>query len=111
MASMSARCVRSTDTRGSYTNRSLGRLPSPRAEEDPAMGKKLQAAEVERHGPVGIVKIHPVERMMERSMEPDCDEFIEVHESISIALEELRFDGSIRIIIVTGSHHGVFYVA
>jgi enoyl-CoA hydratase len=73
------------------------------------MGKKLQAAEVERHGPVGIVKIHPVERMMERSMEDDCDEFIEVHESISISLEELRFDDSIRVVVVTGSLPDVFY--
>jgi enoyl-CoA hydratase/carnithine racemase len=73
------------------------------------MGKKLQAAEVERNGPVGIVKIHPVERMMERSMEPDCDEYIEVHESISISLEELRFDDSIRVVVVTGSLPDVFY--
>jgi enoyl-CoA hydratase len=75
------------------------------------MGVKLRAAEVERNGPVGIVKIHPVERMMERSMEPDCDEFIEVHAAIAIALEELRFDDSIRIIVVTGSKEDVFYVA
>ena len=75
------------------------------------MGTKLKGAEIERNGPIGIVKIHPVERMMERSLEPDCDEFIEVHESISIALEELRFDPSIRIIVITGSQDGVFYVA
>lgn len=75
------------------------------------MGVKLLAAEVERHGPVGIVKINPVERMMERSLEPDCDEFIEVHTAISIALEELRFDKSIRIIVITGSKDDEFYVA
>src|ERR1700755_3335840 len=75
------------------------------------MGKKLRAAEVERHGPVGILKIHPVERMMERSMEDDCDEFIEVHESISISLEELRFDPSIRVVVITGSSPEVFYSA
>jgi enoyl-CoA hydratase/carnithine racemase len=73
------------------------------------MGKQLKAAEVERNGPVGIVKIHPVERMMERSMEPDCDEFIEVHTAIAIGLEELRFDDSIRVVIVTGSLPDVFY--
>jgi enoyl-CoA hydratase len=75
------------------------------------MGSKLRGADVERNGPVGILKIHPVERMMERSLEPDCDEFIEVHESISIGLEELRFDGSIRVIVITGSTDDVFYVA
>jgi enoyl-CoA hydratase/carnithine racemase len=75
------------------------------------MGTKLKGAEVERKGPVGILKIHPVERMMERSLEPDCDEFIEVHESISIGLEELRFDSSIRVIVITGSRDDVFYVA
>jgi enoyl-CoA hydratase len=75
------------------------------------MGVKLQGAEIERHGPVGLVKIHPVERMMERSLEPDCDEFIEVHASISLSLEELRFDDSIRIIVITGSQEGVFYSA
>ena len=47
------------------------------------MGVKLQGADIERHGPVGLVKIHPVERMMERSLEPDCDEFIEVHTAIA----------------------------
>jgi enoyl-CoA hydratase/carnithine racemase len=73
------------------------------------MGKKLRAAEIERHGPVGILKIHPVERMMERSMEPDCDEFVEVHESVSIGLEELRFDSSVRVVIITGSLPDVFY--
>jgi enoyl-CoA hydratase len=75
------------------------------------MGSKLRGADVERNGPVGILKIHPVERMMERSLEPDCDEFIEVHEAISIGLEELRFDGSIRVIVITGSSDDVFYVA
>jgi enoyl-CoA hydratase/carnithine racemase len=74
------------------------------------MGKKLQGAEIERNGPVGIVKIHPVERMMERSLEEDCDEFIEVHESISISLEELRFDPSIRVVVITGSSDDAFYV-
>jgi enoyl-CoA hydratase/carnithine racemase len=73
-----------------------------------AMGLKLQGADVERNGPVGIVKIHPVERMMERSLEPDCDEFIEVHAAIAKCLDELRFDDVIRIVIVTGSAD-VFY--
>ena len=75
------------------------------------MPTKLRGAEIERNGPVGIVKIHPVERMMERSLDPDCDEFIEVHESISIGLEELRFDRTIRLIVITGSKDDVFYVA
>jgi enoyl-CoA hydratase len=73
------------------------------------MGSKLQGADIERHGPVGLVKIHPVERMMERSLEPDCDEFIEVHTAIAKCLEELRYDDSIRIVIITGSSEGVFY--
>jgi enoyl-CoA hydratase/carnithine racemase len=60
---------------------------------------------------VGIVKIHPVERMMERSLEPDCDEFIEVHTAIAIALEELRFDESVRVIVITGSKPDEFYIA
>lgn len=64
---------------------------------------KLMGAEVERHGPVGVLKIHLAERMMERTLEPDCEEFIEVHTAISIGLEELRFDDSIRIVVITGS--------
>src|ERR1700744_2975328 len=76
-----------------------------------SMGMKLQGAEIERHGPVGLVKIHPVERMMERSLEPDCDEFIEVHAAISLCLDELRFDDSVRIVVITGSQEGVFYAA
>jgi enoyl-CoA hydratase len=75
------------------------------------VGTKLKAADVERNGSVGILKIHPVERMMERSLEPDCDEFIEVHEAISIGLEELRFDPAVRVIVITGSRDDVFYVA
>lgn len=76
-----------------------------------AMGLKLRGAEAEKKGPVGIVKIHPVERMMERSLEPDCDEFIEVHAAIALALDELRFDDDVRVVIVTGSADGVFYSA
>ncbi|HEY4279599.1 MAG TPA: enoyl-CoA hydratase/isomerase family protein [Conexibacter sp.] len=75
------------------------------------MGVKLMGAEVERHGPVGVVKIHPVERMMERSLEPDCDEFVEVHTAIAIGLEQLRFDDSVRVVILTGSAPDVFYRA
>lgn len=75
------------------------------------MGVKLRAAEIERNDPVGILKIHPVERMMERSLEPDCDEFIEVHAAIAIGLEELRFDDRVRVIVITGSQDDVVYVA
>jgi enoyl-CoA hydratase len=75
------------------------------------MGTRLKGAEAEKAGPVGIVKINPVERMMERSLEPDCDEFIEVHTAISIALEQLRFDSGVRIIIITGALDDEFYVA
>jgi enoyl-CoA hydratase/carnithine racemase len=75
------------------------------------MGQRLKGAEAEKHGPVGIVKIHPVERMMERSLEPDCDEFIEVHTAIALALDELRFDPEVRVIVITGSAEGVFYSA
>jgi enoyl-CoA hydratase len=74
------------------------------------MGVKLKAAEVERNGPVGIVKIHPLERMIERSLEPDCDEFIESHTAIALGLEELRFDDNIRVVIITGSRDGEFCV-
>jgi enoyl-CoA hydratase/carnithine racemase len=75
------------------------------------MGVRLKGAEAERNGPVGIVKIHPVERMMERSLESDCDEFIEVHMAIALALDELRWDPEIRVVIVTGSQEDVFYSA
>jgi enoyl-CoA hydratase/carnithine racemase len=75
------------------------------------MGVKLQGAEIERKGPVGLLKINPVERMMERSLEPDCDEFIEVHTAISLCLDELRFDSSIRMVIITGASDDVFYSA
>lgn len=75
------------------------------------MGLKLQGAEIERHGPVGVLKIHPVERMMERSLEPDCDEYIEVHTAIALCLDELRHDRSIRSVVITGSSEDVFYRA
>ena len=75
------------------------------------MGTKLMGAEVERKGPVGILKINPVERMMERSLEPDCDEFVEVHTAIAIGLEELRFDDTVRVVVITGAADDEFYSA
>src|ERR1700744_5182066 len=49
--------------------------------------------------------------MVVQRNEPDCDEFIEVHAAIWLCLDELRFDDSVRIVVITGSQEGVFYAA
>ena len=67
------------------------------------MGVKLQGAEVERHGPVGLVKIHPVERMMERSLEPDCDRVHRGPRRDRPVPRRARHDSGIRVVIITGS--------
>src|SRR5690349_2812622 len=56
------------------------------------------AIDLERRGSVATIKIKPFERTQaEGSKHKD---FIDVHAAIAIALEEFRWDDSIRIIVV-----------
>jgi enoyl-CoA hydratase/carnithine racemase len=80
----------------------------PRDPCDPGeVENMLKAAEVERRGPVGWVVIKNVQDLMEQGW--SADEFVEIHTAISLGLEELRFDRSIRVVGITGQKDGEFY--
>lgn len=49
---------------------------------------------VSRDGPVATIRFEPVQR--------DPEDFIEHHVSMAIALEEVRFDDSVRVVVITG---------
>jgi len=69
----------------------------------------LSAIEVERAGQVATIKIKPFqETQAAGEKEPG---FVDVHAAIAMALEELRWDDSIRIIVITGARDGEFYWA
>jgi enoyl-CoA hydratase len=67
----------------------------------------LKATEVVRRGPVGWIVIRDVQDLMEQGWE--VDEYIEIHTSIAMGLEELRFDPAIRIVGITGEKDGDWY--
>jgi enoyl-CoA hydratase/carnithine racemase len=67
------------------------------------------AIELERAGPVATIKIKPFEATQaEGEKHPD---YVDVHAAIAMALEELRWDDSIRVVVITGSQDGEFYWA
>jgi enoyl-CoA hydratase len=49
---------------------------------------------VHRDGPVATIRFEPVPR--------DPEDFLEHHVSLAIALEEVRFDDSVRVVVITG---------
>ena len=69
----------------------------------------LIAAEVERRGEVGWIKIKPVQDTIEASIGET--EYTEVHIAIALGLEELRNDSTTRVIVITGARDGEFHVA
>ena len=67
----------------------------------------VRGVEVERRGPVGWVLINDYQATVEAgASDPD---YIGVHEGIGMALDELRWDESIRIVVITGKNDGEFY--
>ena len=67
----------------------------------------VRGVEIERRGPVGWVLINDYQATVEAGAE-DAD-FIGVHEGIGLALDELRWDQSIRVVVLTGKNDGEFY--
>ena len=67
----------------------------------------LSAIEVERRGPVGWILIKDGQAMTEQSWE--VDEYVEIHTAVGQALEELRFDRSVRLIGITGQRNGEWF--
>lgn len=69
----------------------------------------ISAIDVERHGAVATIYIKPFEETQrEGSKQPG---FIDVHEAIALALESLRWDDDIRVLVITGRVDGEFYWA
>lgn len=67
----------------------------------------VRGVEVERRGPVGWVLINDYQATVEAgAQDPDA---IGVHEGIGLALDELRWDQSVRVVVLTGKHDGEFY--
>lgn len=67
------------------------------------------AIDTERDGQVATIKIKPFQATQaEGEKQPG---FIDVHTAIAMALEELRWDDSIRIVVITGAQDGEFYWA
>jgi enoyl-CoA hydratase len=55
---------------------------------------------VHQDGPVATIKFGAVEKPL--------DQFIEHHVSLALALEKVRFDDSIRVVVITGRDDGMF---
>jgi enoyl-CoA hydratase len=67
----------------------------------------VRGVEVERRGEVAWCLIHDFQETVEASFEdPD---YISVHDGIGVALDELRYDESVRVIVITGAKDGQFY--
>jgi len=67
------------------------------------------AIDTERKGSVATIKIKPFEKTQaEGSKHKD---FVDVHAAIGMALEEFRWDDTVRIVVVTGAEDGEFYWA
>jgi enoyl-CoA hydratase len=69
----------------------------------------ITAIDVAHDGPVATIRIKPFERTQaEGSKDPD---FVDVHTAIAVALEGVRWDDAIRVVVITGSEDGEFYWA
>ena len=67
------------------------------------------AITVQREGSVATILIKPFEKTQAQGAQyPD---FVDVHTAIARALESLRWDDSIRIVVITGAEDGEFYWA
>jgi len=67
----------------------------------------VRGVEVERRGQVGWIVINDYQATTEAG-EEDSD-YIGVHEGIGIAVDELRWDRGVRIVVITGKNDGEFY--
>ena len=55
---------------------------------------------VKKDGPVATIKFDVVEKPL--------SEFIEHHMSLGLALEQVRFDDTVRVVVITGRDDGMF---
>jgi enoyl-CoA hydratase/carnithine racemase len=69
----------------------------------------ITAIDLERSGAVATIFIKPFEETQrEGAKQPG---FVDVHTAIAVALEELRWDDDIRVVVITGRVDGEFYWA
>jgi enoyl-CoA hydratase len=67
----------------------------------------VRGVEIDRRGPVGWILINDFQAAVEAA--GDDADYIGVHEGLGIALDELRWDRSIRVVVITGRNDGEFY--
>ncbi|MBV8086705.1 MAG: enoyl-CoA hydratase/isomerase family protein [Chloroflexi bacterium] len=69
----------------------------------------VTAVDLVRDGPVATIKIKPFQKTQAEGAKTPG--FVDVHTAIGLALDELRWDESVRIIVITGAEDGEFYWA
>ncbi len=67
----------------------------------------VRGVRVEKRGEVGWIYINDYQQTVEAGAQ-DSD-YVGVHEGIGLALDELRWDDTVRVIVITGSNDGEFY--
>lgn len=67
----------------------------------------VRGIETRQHGEVGWILINDYQATVEAGM--NDDDYIGVHEGIGIALDEMRWDDSVRVVVMTGANDGEFY--
>lgn len=67
------------------------------------------AIDVERNGQIATILIKPFATTQAEGAKHEG--FVDVHTAIAQALEQLRWDDSIRVVVITGSEDGEFYWA
>jgi enoyl-CoA hydratase len=67
----------------------------------------VRGVEIERRGPVGWILINDYQATVEAGA--DDPDTIGVHEGVGLALDELRWDRSVRVVVLTGRNDGEFY--
>lgn len=68
----------------------------------------VKGVEIERRGEVGWIILEDYQRTVEAGFaEPEG--FVPTPVGLPLALDELRFDNSVRVVVITGRHDGMFY--
>ncbi len=69
------------------------------------------AARIERRGPVGWIVLNPYQETQEAAWEAGLGPaaFKHIASEVADALDEFRYDNSIRIVVLTGARDGEFY--
>lgn len=69
----------------------------------------IRGVEIERRGEVGWIILNDYQETTERAIDNPDEEFEHHSRGIALALDELRWDRSVRVIVMTGRNDGEFY--